>query len=107
MQTTSLVEKLIPVPPLIFFARHFVGPNRIQVNTEWVAQMSDDELRVLLAHELGHAIDSQTERMGHPLFVGAEQLSIQFFADYIARLIAGNAQVDAFNAKYGIDFTGP
>lgn len=106
-QTTVLAAKMIPLPPLIFFARHFMGPSRIQVNTEWVSQMSDEELRVLLAHELGHAIDAQTERVGHPLFVGAERLSIQLFADYIARLIAGNAQVDAFNAKYGIDFTGP
>ncbi len=107
MQTTSLAAKMIPLPPLVFFARHFMGPNRIQVNTEYAMLMSDGELRVLLAHELGHAIDAQTERMGHPLFVGAEHLSIQFFADYIARLIAGNARVDAFNAKYGIDFTGP
>ena len=40
-----------------------------------------------LAHELGHIIDAQTKRKGHPFFADKQNLDIQSFADAVKEVI--------------------
>ena len=40
-----------------------------------------------MAHELGHIIDYQTGRKGHPFFVGKENLDIEVFAYVVGDVI--------------------
>ncbi len=42
---------------------------------------------VTMAHEMGHIIDYQTKRRGHPLFIGNENLDDQIMADLIGHAI--------------------
>lgn len=100
MQTKVFVAELLPDPPERFYGRYFVGPNRILLNREWTDRMTDDEVRVLLAHELGHAIDHQSERIGHWTFRRAYLYNRQGFADYIAMLLIGVREVRHFNDSY-------
>ncbi len=99
-ETESYVPLFIPDPPATFYARYFVGPNRILVDSMSTAMMTDEELQVLLSHELGHAIDAQSERIGHWSFKDVYWMDEQQFADHIARLLNDNARVKAFNEKF-------
>lgn len=100
-QTILAVEMFIPQnSKYVFYGRYFSGPNLILVNQQWTNTMTDTELRVLLAHELGHGIDAQTQRLGHPVFSEIYNLSTQEFADHIARLITGDEAVNAFQDAY-------
>lgn len=40
-----------------------------------------------MAHEMGHIIDAQMKRKGHPFFVGKENWDIQSFAEAIKEVI--------------------
>ncbi len=99
-QTIPEVEMFTPNSSYLFYGRYFSGPNLILVNQRWTKLMTDTELRVLLAHELGHGIDVQTQRLGHPVFSEIYNLSTQEFADHIARLITGDEAVNAFQDTY-------
>ena len=99
-QTNEFVPIFIPDPPICLYGRYFVGPNRILIEQSWAEKMTDTELRVLLAHELGHAIDCQTERIGHWSFPPVYLYGQQEFADHIARLLVGIDEVRSFNSKY-------
>ena len=99
-QTKDIVQLLLPLPPIRVYGRHFVGPNRILVTKEWTDRMTDTELQVLLAHELGHAIDDQTERIGHRSFKSVYWFGQQEFADHIAELLVGIEAVAVFDRRY-------
>jgi hypothetical protein len=86
--------------PLVLYAEAFPGSNRILVNASTTAAMSEAELRVLLAHELGHIIDDQTERVGHPVLERFAHLPRQPFADRIACELVGYPECVAFHRTY-------
>ncbi len=84
-----------------FFAVHYTGPRTILVNSWWADQMTDAELEVLLAHELGHAIDAQNERRGAFLLdLFAPDDDDDMVADVLARLMSGPGRYAAFEKKY-------
>lgn len=99
-QTKDIVPLFLPLPPIRIYGRYFVGPNRILVTKEWTDRMTDTELQVLLAHELGQAIDDQTERIGHRSFKSVYWFGSQEFADHIAELLVGVEAVAAFDRRY-------
>lgn len=88
--------------PLVLYGEAFPGSNRILINATTTATMSEVELRVLLAHELGHIIDDQTERVGHPMLERFAYLPRQPFADRIASELVGYPEALAFHRKYVI-----
>lgn len=99
-QTKDILPLFLPLPPVRIYGRHFVGPSRILVCQEWTSRMTDTELQVLLAHELGHAIDDQTERVGHRSFKSVYLFGQQEFADHIAQLLVSIEAVAAFDRRY-------
>jgi Zn-dependent protease with chaperone function len=86
--------------PLRLYGEAFPGANRILINSVTTSMMSEEDLRVLLAHELGHIIDDQTERVGHPVLERFAQLPRQPYADRIAGEIVGYPEALAFHRKY-------
>lgn len=83
------------------FAIHYVGPRIILVNGWWTGQMDDLELEMLLAHELAHAIDVQSERRGHRIldfFSGEENDDV--VADLLAMMMFKPGEYRSFQMKY-------
>lgn|GEM_PF-3090210 len=100
-QTTNSSHWFVFNSYSVIYGRYFSELNHILVNQEVARTMTPIELRVLLAHEVGHSIDIQTNRKGHWIFVQEVQdYGKQAFADYIARLIIGGDAVEAFEKKY-------
>ena len=102
IQTNSTAVALIPDPPLTYYGCYFPDGNFILVDTRHTDDMTDGELRVLLAHEIGHGVDAQTHRVGHWAFDQTAHLDEQAFADYIAQLVVGSDELRAFQEKYGV-----
>jgi hypothetical protein len=68
LQTRPALEPMLGRTIPYVLAMTYVGPRKTIVNSWGANRMNDQELRTLLAHELGHVIDTQNERMGHPIF---------------------------------------
>ena len=58
--------------------------NKIYIFERATRGYSDDDLRVLLAHEWGHILDGVTKRTGHPVFARVKRFDSEEFADFIA-----------------------
>jgi len=105
-QTTAAYHERIPLAsekPFIgdvVMGGFFPGANRIIISSGYMAELDDEMLYVLVAHELGHAVDLQNERVGHPSFGRWSDLSPDFFADSFAASLAGVEVVERFNRKY-------
>lgn len=52
-----------------------------------IVTLADYATFEILAHELGHIIDWQSKRKGHPFFIGKENLNVQEFADAVKHVI--------------------
>lgn len=61
--------------------------NFILIYSEVLEKYNEVELAVIIAHELGHIIDFQTKRIGHPLFDNIRHLDQEMFAHAIAAYI--------------------
>lgn len=55
----------------------------IYIFSSVVYDYSDDELRLLIAHEVGHIIDWKSRRAGHPVFPLTRSFNREEFADFI------------------------
>ena len=100
-QTKSGTQLIAFNPYDVFYGRYFPELNRILIDQFATRTMTPMELRVLLAHEVGHSIDIQTKRIGHWVFVPeVREYDEQAFADYIARLIVGPDVFDDFVKRY-------
>ena len=60
------------------------------------------ELAVVVAHELGHIIDHQTNRIGHPLFDNIRHLDDEMFAHAIAAFLYSKLVVWSAYQKTGV-----
>ena len=98
-QTTEEADRL-PVPPSGAIYGVARWSNRITFSTEDVELMTDDEVCYLMAHELGHQIDNQTERLDHPFFQGHEYQNRQDFADAISIYLCGQEAHDSFKENW-------
>lgn len=83
------------------YAMHYIGPRVILVNAWWTEHMSDSHLEMLLAHELAHAIDVQSERHGHWSFVMLTSSDDDdIVADVIASTMFGVGEYQGFLSAY-------
>ncbi|HXV26558.1 MAG TPA: hypothetical protein VD862_00805 [Candidatus Paceibacterota bacterium] len=73
------------------------GGNRILLSSRHLSRMDDGLVAVLMAHELGHRIDNQTERVGHDAFGEIRYSGSQEFADAIAAYICGQDELARFH----------
>lgn len=85
------------------FAVHYAGPRIILVNTWWTDQMSDREVEMLLAHEIVHAADLQSERRGVLLDLFSPGADEDFVADSLATLMFEPGEYNAFQKKMFVD----
>lgn len=85
------------VKPLSFEGRAYSLENMIVINGASLEKWSDSELSAVIAHEVGHLIDFQTKRNGHPFFtLEIKALETEKFAWAIAAYITSPEIVDNF-----------
>ncbi len=65
-QTKPELDMLMPIQVWYILAMTYHGPNVTIVNRWWADRLDDQMLHALLGHELGHIIDRQNQRTGHP-----------------------------------------
>jgi len=78
---------------LIFNGLAMYPDYRIFIYTLKYERYSDDDLRILIAHEVGHCIDYFTNRCGHPLLIRLRKLSREEFANVIAAYLYSKEMV--------------
>lgn len=74
--------------------------NRVYLNAKYMGQMTDSDLCHLQAHELGHQVDMQTERLGHRHLHATRDLPMQMFADEFSVVICGRPSLEDFREKW-------
>jgi Zn-dependent protease with chaperone function len=111
-QTTAAYHELVPLgteahggDPILGFS--LIGGNKVYINSAYMEQMNDEELGVLVAHELGHHYDRRTDRVGNAFVEQWSTLPFQEFADQFAVQIVGVNAVVRFNERWGIHRMGP
>jgi len=67
--------------------------NRILFDGKWFRVNSNDVRRSIMAHELGHIVDHQTNRIGHPLFEKIRHVDQELFADAFAAFLYSKQDV--------------
>ena len=89
------------VRPLPFWGRAYLSKNMIVITGYLINQLNDSELSAVIAHELGHLIDYQTKRKGHPFFTPekAALLGNEMMAWEIADYITSPEIVDNYFTK--------
>lgn len=65
-QTRPELDAMMPDGVGYYLAVTYHGSDLMMVNRWWMERLDDHMLRSLVAHELGHAIDRQNQRTGHP-----------------------------------------
>lgn len=65
-QTKPELDALMPSQTSYILAMTYHGSNMVIVNRWWMDRLNDQMLRSLMGHELGHVIDRQNQRTGHP-----------------------------------------
>lgn len=80
-----------------------LGGELIMIFARCLDEFSDMELAVTVAHELGHIIDEQTQRIGHPFFESIKHLDIdrETFADAMAAYLYSKMVVITTSKKCG------
>lgn len=73
---------------------------RILIYGPGMEEFDDDKLECVLAHELGHIIDYQSNRIGHPVFDRIWCLGDQEFADSIGGLLCGYERYQALIRRH-------
>ena len=63
---------------------HQISSHKIFVFSSSITGYSDDDLRILIAHEIGHCIDHETKRTGHPVFRRIGEFEKEEFANFIS-----------------------
>lgn len=58
--------------------------NLIYISGCFVHDYTDDHLRILIAHEVGHIIDGRSKRAGCPIFSKIACLASEEFADFVS-----------------------
>lgn len=104
-QTTTEYVELVPLAHDAHYGDPIYGvtlsgPNRIIINTGYMVRMTDEELEVLVAHELGHAVDAQSERLDDERLQEWRLLPSQVFADRFAAELLGFERVRTFNGHW-------
>lgn len=97
-QTKPEFDELAEVGDRIYGVAWF--SNRIYLNTKYMKDMSDTDLCHLEAHELGHQVDLQTERMGHEYLDRFRNLPMEAFADEFSVVICGRKALDDYRKKW-------
>jgi len=69
------------------------GDNCILIYPLAFCSLDDATLEIVIAHELGHIIDEQTKRQGHPIFDNLRHLDKEMFAHAIAAYIHSKISV--------------
>lgn len=100
LQTTADSTAHIQSPEDVYYGGYFFDDNLIVIDGSLSSPMTEQELEVLLAHELGHCIDLQSKRIGHRAFEDTSAYKEQQFADYIAMLLVDIDAVARFNKAY-------
>lgn len=90
---------VVPEDELIIYGAAYPS-GRIMLSGKHLDRMSDDELCVLMAHELGHQVDNQTERVGNPFLHRLRNADPQALADEFAREVCGTETVTAWKGKW-------
>lgn len=73
---------------------------RILLSTEDMDRMDDGEVAILMAHEVGHQIDFQTERVGHELLYRLRNADREVVAWEFAKEFCGAQPVKEWRAKW-------
>ena len=67
--------------------------NRILFDGKCFNSYTKKDLVILMAHEVGHIIDNQTQRRGHPLFDKIRDLNNEYFANSFAAFLYSKKEV--------------
>lgn len=80
-----------------------LGGELIMIFAKCLDEFSDMELAVTVAHELGHIIDEQMQRTGHPFFEAIKHLDLdrETFADAVAAYLYSKLVVITTSKKCG------
>ncbi len=70
--------------------------NRILFDEKWLKFDKCFDLRIAMAHELGHVVDYQTKRFGHPLFEKICYVNKEMFADAFTAFLYSKEDVLLF-----------
>lgn len=97
-QTTSAFAALTEVGGRIYAVARF--SNRVYIDTKYLQRMTEAEQCHLMAHELGHQMDFQTERLGHASLKPLRPLPMQSFADEFSVLICGREALKEFDRRW-------
>lgn len=82
------------IRPLSFRGLAYAPGHIIVISGYALKRLSDSDLSVLIAHELGHSIDLQTLRKGHPFFTSEMRaLDNELFAWTIAAYLTSSEAV--------------
>lgn len=68
VQTTVEGDQIDPGPRDSHIYGVTAPSGRIMLSSRDMAEMTDQEVAILMGHELGHWVDLQSERVGHELF---------------------------------------
>ena len=74
--------------------------NRILFDRKWFPFNDYVTRRAIMAHELGHIVDYQTNRMGHPLFDKIKYVRSELFADAFAAFLYSKEDVISFREPW-------
>ncbi|MCC6934075.1 MAG: hypothetical protein IT406_00035 [Candidatus Yanofskybacteria bacterium] len=105
LQTSELVSECLGCPDRDTYAVYSPGAEAILFDQVWVRRMTDQELLILAAHEVGHVIDHHMGRKTHWAFREAQNYTTEAFADFVARLLVSPEEVGEFNRKYCMQVT--
>ena len=87
-----------PLPGKIYGRAFWSG--RILLSSQDMTAMSDEEVALLMAHELGHHIDFQNERMRHPVLNRLANADEETVAWGVAAELYGGEAVGRFQEKW-------
>ncbi|MCC6405480.1 MAG: M48 family metalloprotease [Candidatus Yanofskybacteria bacterium] len=105
LQTSELVPECLGCPDRDTYAVYSPGAEAILFDQVWVRRMTDRELLILTAHEIGHVVDRHTGRTTHWAFREVQGYTSEAFADFVARLLVSPEEVTEFNEKYSMQVT--
>lgn len=105
LQTSELVPECLGCPDRDTYAVYSPGAEAILFDQVWVRRMTDRELLILMAHEVGHVVDRHTGRNTHWALREAQGYTSEAFADFVARLLVSPEEVTQFNEKYSMQVT--
>jgi len=102
-QTTPEADSFVrPVGHTIYGEAYMSG--RILLSSQDMARMNDEEVDVLMGHELGHQVDAQTERTGYEIFNRFANADHETVAWAFVTELYGVEAIDRFRNKW--QYTG-